>query len=173
MNVVVGESLIQEESWRYTKHKVLSLVSSIYDPLGWVSPLTVRGKMFMQTLWKEKMSWDQKLNPDQIKVIHDILVDLRRVTEFIFPRHVLYEHTELHVFTDASSKAYGVAVYAVNDTHTQSNLLISKARVAPCREGRLTIPKLELTASLIGPDSLTILLIFINMRPFIFGLTVK
>ena len=54
MNVVVGESLIQEESWRYTKRKVLSLVSSIYDPLGWVSPLTVRGKMFMQTLWKEK-----------------------------------------------------------------------------------------------------------------------
>ena len=106
--------------------------------------------MFMQTLWKEKLGWDQKLNPDQIKVIYDILVDLRRVTEFIFPRHVLYEHTELHVFTDASSKAYGAAVYTVNDAHTISNLLISKARVAPCREGRLTIPKLELTASLIG-----------------------
>ena len=49
-----------------------------------------------------------------------------------------------------SSKAYGAAVYTVNVTHTKSNLLISKARVAPCREGRLTIPKLELTASLIG-----------------------
>ena len=150
MNVVVGESLIQEASWRYTKCKILLLISGIYDPLGWVSPLTVSGKMFMQTLWKEKMGWDQKLNPDQIKVIYDILVDLRRVTEFIFPRHVLYEPTELHVFTDASSKAYGAAVYTVNDTHTKSNLLISKARVAPCREGCLTIPKLELTASLIG-----------------------
>ena len=150
MNIVVGEKLVQEDSWRYTKRKVLSLVSSIYDPLGWVSPLTVRGKMFLQTLWKEKMGWDQKLNPDQIKVIHDILVDLQRVTEFVFPRHILYEHTELHVFTDASSKAYGAAVYTVNDTRTQSNLLMSKARVAPCREGRLTIPKLELTASLVG-----------------------
>ena len=38
------------------------------------------------------------------------------------------------MFTDASSKAYGAAVYTVNDTHTKSNLLISKARVAPCRE---------------------------------------
>ena len=150
MNVVVGESLNQEVSWRFTKRKILSLVSSIYDPLGWVSPLTVRGKMFMQTLWKEKMGWDQKLNPDQIKVIYDILVDLRRVTEFTFPRHVLYEHTELHVFADASSKAYGAAVYTVNVTHTKNNLLISKARVAPCREGCLTIPKLDLTASLIG-----------------------
>ena len=41
-------------------------------------------------------------------------------------------------------------MYAVNETCQCSNLLISKARVAPCREGRLTIPKLELTASLIG-----------------------
>ena len=77
MNIVVGEKLIHEDSWRYTKRKVLSLVSSIYDPLGWVSPLTVRGKMFVQTLWKEKMGWDQNLNPDQIKVIRDILVDLQ------------------------------------------------------------------------------------------------
>ena len=77
MNIVVGESLNQEILWRYTKRKILSLVSSIYDLLGWVSPLTVRGKMFMQTLWKEKMGWDQKLNPDQIRVIYDILVDLR------------------------------------------------------------------------------------------------
>ena len=55
MNIVVGEKLIHEDSWRYTKRKVLSLVSSIYDPLGWVSPLTVHGNMFIQTLWKEKM----------------------------------------------------------------------------------------------------------------------
>ena len=41
-------------------------------------------------------------------------------------------------------------VYTVNHTHQCSNLPISKARVAPCRVDRLTIPKLELTASLIG-----------------------
>ena len=50
MNVVVEDKLDQEASWRYTKHSILSLVSSIYDPLGWVSPLIVRGKMFLQTL---------------------------------------------------------------------------------------------------------------------------
>ena len=63
------------------------------------------------------MGQDQNLNPDQIKVICDILVDLR-VGEFFFPRHILHEHSELHVFTDASSRAYGAAVYTVNDTHT-------------------------------------------------------
>ena len=150
MNIVAGAKLIHEDPWRYTKRKVLSLVSRIYDPLSWVSPLTVRGKMFIQTLWKERMGWDQNLNPDQIKVICDILVDLQRVGEFFFPRHILHEHSELLVFTDASSRAYGAAVYTVNDTCTRSDLLMNKARVAPCREDRLTIPKLELTASLIG-----------------------
>ena len=86
----------------------------------------------------------------KLKVIYDILVDLRRVTEFIFPRHVLYNCADLHVFADTSNKAYGVVAYTVDILNTRSNLLISKARVAPCKEGRLTIPKLELTASLIG-----------------------
>ena len=149
MNIVVGEKLIHEDSWRFTKHKVLSLVSSVVDPLGWVSPLTVHGKIFLQPLWKEKMGWDQTLNTEQVKVIREILIDLQKVDEFPFPRHILHKHSELHVFADAFSRAYG-AVYTVNYTHQCSNLLISKARVAPCWEDRLTIPKLELTASLIG-----------------------
>ena len=43
-----------------------------------------------------------------------------------------------------------MAAYTVSTTNQRSNLLISKARGAPCREDRLTIPKLELTASLVG-----------------------
>ena len=148
---MIGEKLTHEDSWRYTKRKVLSLVSSVFDPLGWVSPLTVSGKIFLQTLWKEKMGWDQTLNTEQIKVIRDILLDLQRVSDLSFPRHILHEHIELHVFTDAFSRAYGAAVYMVDSSQLRSNLLISKARVAPCLENRLTIPKLELTASLIGP----------------------
>ena len=149
LKIVVGEKLTHEDSWRYTKRKVLSLVSSVFDPLGWVSPLTVRGKIFLQTLWKEKVGWDQTLNAEQIKVIRDILLDLQRVSDFSLPRHILHEHIKLHVFADASSRAYGVAVYTVDSSELRSDLLISKARVAPCRENRLTIPKLEFTASLI------------------------
>ena len=83
--VVVGEKLIHEDSWKFTKRKILLLVSSVFDPLGWVSPFTVCGKIFLQTLWKEKMGWDQTLNDAQIKVIRDILIDFQRVDEFSFP----------------------------------------------------------------------------------------
>ena len=56
MNIVVGEKLICEDSWRYTKRKTLSLVSSVYDPLGWVSPLTVAyvGKSFYKHCGKKR-----------------------------------------------------------------------------------------------------------------------
>ena len=111
-NIVVGEKLIHEDSWRFTKRKVLSLVSSIFDPLGWVSPLTVRGEIFLQTWWKDKMGWDQALNTEQVKVICKILIDLQKVDEFSFPRLILHEHSVLHVFADASSRA----VYTVNHT---------------------------------------------------------
>ena len=106
MNIVVGEKLILEDSWRFTKRKILSLVSNVFDPLGWISPLTVCGKIFLQTLWKEKMGWDQTLNAEQVKVIREILIDLQKVDEFSFPRHILHEHSELQVFAEASSRAY-------------------------------------------------------------------
>ena len=96
MNIVVGEKLIHEDSWSFTKRKVLSLVSSVFDPLGWVSPLTVRGKIFLQTLWKEKMCWDQTLNTEQVKVIREIIIDLQNVDEFSFP-DISYTNTRSYM----------------------------------------------------------------------------
>ena len=54
MNIVVGEKLILEDSWRLTKCKILSLVSSVFNPLGWVSPLTVHGKSFYKLCGKKR-----------------------------------------------------------------------------------------------------------------------
>lgn len=53
---------------------------------------------------------------------------------------------EMHVFCDASSKAYGAVVFFVSQE--QVSFVIAKARVAPTET--LTIPKLELTAATIA-----------------------
>nr|XP_006815893.1 PREDICTED: uncharacterized protein LOC102809680 [Saccoglossus kowalevskii] len=54
---------------------------------------------------------------------------------------------ELHVFVDASDKAYGAAVYLHRDMH--SSLVIAKSRVAPQKQD-ITLPRLELMAALTG-----------------------
>ncbi|CAG2203345.1 unnamed protein product [Mytilus edulis] len=52
----------------------------------------------------------------------------------------------LHVFTDASPKAYGAAAYLSNENET--TLVMAKTRVAPVK--CLTLPQLELMAAIIG-----------------------
>ena len=53
---------------------------------------------------------------------------------------------EMHVFVDASKKAYGAVAYICHGG--QPLLIMSKTRVAPIKE--LTLPKLELMAAVIG-----------------------
>jgi hypothetical protein len=49
-----------------TERNILSIVSSIYDPLGMLGPIIVRAKIFLQKLWLLKLHWDEIL-PDAEK----------------------------------------------------------------------------------------------------------
>ena len=44
-----------------TKRKVLQCSSRIFDPLGVLSPVTIRAKLFMQQLWQKNVGWDEPL----------------------------------------------------------------------------------------------------------------
>ena len=50
-----------------TKIVVISLIGRIYDPLGFLSPITVRFKILMQELCKNKIGWDQLLIASQME----------------------------------------------------------------------------------------------------------
>src|SRR5205823_2305472 len=41
-----------------TKRQILSAIAKIFDPLGWLSPVTVRAKILLQELWKISLDWD-------------------------------------------------------------------------------------------------------------------
>ena len=45
----------------HTKRGVLKILAKIFDPLGLVTPVTFFGKVFLQELWKEGISWDESL----------------------------------------------------------------------------------------------------------------
>jgi hypothetical protein len=137
------------------KRNVISVSSKIYDPMGFISPLTIKFKLLFQELGLAKGDWDHPLE-GTLKCNWQKLVDnLKEVQPVVIPRcyisdiHEQVVSYELHRFCDASIKAYAAIVYiriiAPNASYVQ--LVISKARVAPLT--KQTIPRLELLSALV------------------------
>ncbi|XP_026830502.1 uncharacterized protein LOC113563287 [Ooceraea biroi] len=137
-----------------TKREVLSRMSQIFDPLGLVGPVLIKGKLFMQKLWSEALDWDQPLSQEHIIAWDSYYSSLSQFNDFRVPRNVnpqnIKDRLIIFGFSDASEKAYGACIYVVstdNQGNIHSYLLCSKSRVAPLKT--LTLPRLELKAALL------------------------
>ncbi|XP_031351735.1 uncharacterized protein LOC116177021 [Photinus pyralis] len=131
-----------------TKRNILSEIARIFDPLGFLSPVTFLAKHIMQRLWISGIGWDEI----PAKPICDIWVqfklELPRLSQISLPRFIFAEklqRCQLLGFCDASEKGYACAVYLrielPNDT-VKSSLIIAKSRVAPLKT--VSLPRLEL-----------------------------
>lgn len=141
----------------FTRRGLLSVISSIYDPLGVLAPVVLTAKMIMQDLSRMKIGWDDDL-PEQVKRRWaDWLTELPKLTGFRVDRCIKpagfggHAHAQLHHFTDASEGAYGTASYLLlknerNQVHCV--LMMGKARVAPLKQP--TIPRMEPTAATVA-----------------------
>jgi len=144
------------------KREVLSCLSKIYDPCGLVNPAVTPLKIIVQDCWKEKLGWDEEVNPDLQRRVEEVLKGLSggnhlRVNRWlgITPSQCKNTKLSLHVFCDTSSKAYAAAAYIhVIDTNgdVTVNLVASKCRLAPPNGD--TIPRLELLGALLGAQLL-------------------
>ena len=47
-----------------TKRALLHLVASLFDPLGLISLFVLRGKIFLQQLWKKNYDWNQQVSDE-------------------------------------------------------------------------------------------------------------
>ena len=134
-----------------TKRGVLSMLSSVYDPLGIASPFVLRAKKIMQDLCRAKIGWDDSVSPEQKQQWLEWVAGLEEITRLCVPRCIQPTQVverQLHHFADASEMAYGVATYLrTRDTsgRVYSALVMAKSRLAPIKQ--LTIPRLELQAA--------------------------
>ena len=134
-----------------TKREVVRRVSSLYDPLGLLAPTHVKGKIFIQTLWKDGLAWDQPLPQFHQQTWKDIEQQLQKASEIRIPRRYTQgleanKPVTLHCFVDASTKAYETTIFLRQQDN--AGLAIAKKGVAPIEE--LTLPRLELMAALLG-----------------------
>ena len=156
-NTVFFKPLVDfpKDALAYTERKILSLVSSIFDPIGILSPSRIRFKKVLQELWKLGKKWDEQIAPQVIKPLQKNLdlyfsspeVTLNRtLNKSCHPRE---SENEIHVFVDASAVAVAYLKTVPNlATDVETCYLIGKYKVAPIKQ--IGIPKLELEAAVIG-----------------------
>ena len=71
-----------------SKRTVLQQIASVYDPLGLFSPVTLRGKIFLQNLCSQKISWDRHLSEQDKRQWYIIKEGLKELYHCQFPRYI-------------------------------------------------------------------------------------
>ena len=132
-----------------TKHEVLQDSLKVFDPLGLVVPVTIRAKLLMQVFWQKHLEWEEPLEPELCEQWYFIISDIKKLPLLHINRRyftVTYEkhNIQLHLFADASTKAYGAVAFL--KLRQESSFVMAKTRVAPLK--RPTLPRLELMAAL-------------------------
>jgi hypothetical protein len=140
-----------------TRRGVLSMASSLFDPLGYASPFTLSAKRLLQRLTKANLGWDEALPDDCVEQWHRWKNDLPVLEKMKIARCVKPAHLgkvmkyELHHFSDASCYAYGAVTYLrMTDEYgnRHSALIMAKCRLAPIKA--VTIPRLELMGAVMA-----------------------
>ena len=140
-----------------TRRGILSIVSSVYDPLGFTAPVLLVAKILMQDLCRSNLAWDDSLESRHAVRWNLWLNELPKIQRLSVGRCVKppsaerIVSTQLHNFADASQSGYGAVSYLrfkdVND-NIHCSFVMGKSRVAPIKE--TTIPRLELSAAVVA-----------------------
>ena len=136
-----------------TRRGLLSVVSSMYDPVGFISPFTLTAKKIIQDLTRKKVAWDEPLPEVELRRwqawVHDLPIMSRfRIPRCLKPHECNAATYQIHHFSDASETAYGVVSYLRVDQGQDSvncGMVMAKSRLAPLKT--MTIPRLELAAA--------------------------
>ena len=109
-------SVSTKSATQLSRRKVLSIIASVFDPLGLVSPFVLKGKRILQDMCLVGLSWDDALPPDlEIRFQKWLsyvpsLLDIQ-ITRSLKPSGFIVSSCELHHFCDASSTGYGACSY--------------------------------------------------------------
>ena len=140
-----------------TKRTILSIAATLFDPLGFVAPVTLMPKLLMQELCRLHLDWDDQAPENIQEDWKNWLEELPSLKDICVPRcfkpKVFRNEipNEIHHFCDASEKGYGAVSYlkmSDENNHARISFLIGKSRLAPLKP--MTIPRLELCGAVLA-----------------------
>ena len=135
-----------------TKRSIVGVASRVYDPVGFVSPVTIRFKVLFQELCEAKLDWDEPLPLHFLKFNkwRALVSSLQEVQPLTIPG-CYFESLPLPVsscrllgFCDASKSAYAAVVYLLIEPECGclTQFVACKTRVSPVLLSALLLSKL-------------------------------
>jgi transposase InsO family protein len=131
-----------------TKRQLLSEVMKIFDPMGFIGCVTIRGRILLQAVWRSSIGWDEALREEHAQKLGEFR-RLLNENSCAIPRccvNLKREEVTMHLFSDASEQACCAVAYFVHRAGT--SFIMSKSKVAPLKP--LSVPRLELQAALLA-----------------------
>lgn len=150
---------ISDDSKPITRRGVLSTVNSLFDPLGFIAPVVLQGRVLMRDLLSETSDWDAPLSEKSQRIWCDWKMSLKLLENVQIPRCFVptslqsCKDVTLHIFSDASEKAIAAVAYLRTvDANGKVNVgfVFGKTKIAP-KHGH-TIPRLELCAAVLAVE---------------------
>ena len=147
-------SKMQPKTKPPTRRGLLSVVSSVYDPLGFISPFLLSAKIILQDLCRRKLKWDDVIPRDCLHQTQRWLDSLPAMEQFSVQRcykpkeFSTIANMEILHFSDACEVGYGAVSYlrfVDAESKVHCSFVTSKSRLAPLKS--LSVPRLELTAA--------------------------
>ena len=140
-----------------TKRNILSVIASVYDPVGYLQPIVFKLKILFQKLCKSKLEWDDDIGilVNKWKEIVTSLTSSETVSfnRCFYPYDINdpIDKCYLHGFSDASISAFAAVVYFGSISRCGNvaiKFVTSKSRILPLNKS-YTIPRLELLGNVI------------------------
>nr|XP_039258906.1 uncharacterized protein LOC120335470 [Styela clava] len=138
-----------------TKRGVLAILSSVFDPMGIVSPVILQARLIFQELCRQQLGWDETIGANEQIAWESWTKAIPDLSEVKLPRYIkpnsfgVIVSQELHHFGDASQVAYGSVSYLrLSDENGQihCSFLLGKSRLCPIKT-ICSLPRLEITAA--------------------------
>ena len=161
----ISPSTIDEiDQAQLTRRICLSITMALYDPLGLITPLTMRLKKLLQDIAKTDNSrkWDDILSQEELKAWRKVLREMVEVGSVTFRRACKPDDIDelapvvLILFFDGSNTGKAFTAYLRYSTKSGkfiTTLLASKAKLNPA--GGQSTPRSELDGGALGARGAT------------------
>lgn len=106
-------------------HRV-SQTDRLFDPLGWLAPVTIAAKIMVQTAWLQRREWDEPLRTIEADTGGVLCLELRSSAQVRIGTST--NQVEIHGFANACERAYAAGyLRTIEERKVRTSLVVAES----------------------------------------------